>query len=61
MVLSIQTTRQCYDYILDLFNKNNIEFVIIRGFRYLPDKMDTDIDLVIHPNSYQKFKEICLH
>jgi len=56
---NITTTRECYDYILNTFNENNIEFVIIRGFRFLPEKMDTDLDIVIHPNSYPKFVEIC--
>jgi nucleoside diphosphate kinase len=55
----IKTTRECYDYILSLFNENDINFVIIRGFRFLPNKMDTDIDMVIHPDSYTKFTEIC--
>ena len=52
---NITTTRECYDLVLNLFNKHEIEFVIIRGFRFLPDRMDTDIDLVIHPNSYKNF------
>lgn len=56
---NITTTRECYDLVLNLFNEHNIEFVIIRGFRFLPDRMDTDIDLVIHPNSYKKFLEVC--
>ena len=55
----ITTTRQCYDYILDFFNQNNIDFIIIRGFKFLPEKMDTDIDLIIHPNSYNKFLDVC--
>ena len=57
----IATSTQCYDYILNLFNENNIQFVIIRGFRFLPEKMDTDIDLIIHSESYDKFKELCKH
>lgn len=56
---NITTTRECYDLVLNLFNEHEVEFVIIRGFRFLPDKMDTDIDLVIHPNSYDKFLKVC--
>jgi len=56
---NITTTRECYDLVLKLFNEHEVEFVIIRGFRFLPDRMDTDIDLVIHPNSYNKFLEVC--
>ena len=57
-MINITTTRECYDYVLDTLNNNNIEFVIIRGFRYLPEKMDTDIDLVVNPKCYDKFLEI---
>lgn len=56
---NITTTRECYDLVLNLFNEYKVEFVIIRGFRFLPDRMDTDIDLVIHPNSYNKFLDVC--
>jgi len=35
----IITHRDCYNHILNTFNKNNIKFVIIRGFRYLPEKV----------------------
>ena len=56
---NITTTRECYDLVLNLFYKHNVEFVIIRGFRFLPDRMDTDIDLVIHPDSYNNFLEVC--
>ena len=54
----IKTHKDCYNYILDTLNKNNIKFVIIRGFGYLPVKPDTDLDIIINPNSYEKFKEI---
>lgn len=57
-MINITTTRECYDYVLDTLNENDIDFVIIRGFRYLPEKMDTDIDLVINPKCYDKFLEI---
>lgn len=54
----INTHRECYNYILDTLNSNNIQFVIMRGFKYLPVKPDTDLDIVIHPKSYNKFVEI---
>jgi len=53
------THKDCYNYILDTFNENDIKFVIIRGFINLPRTMDTDLDIIIHPNSYNRFKEIC--
>ncbi len=55
---TIITHRDCYHHTLNTFNKNNIKFVIIRGFKYLPEKPDTDLDIIIHPNSYSKFVEI---
>ena len=55
---NITTHKDCYNHILDTLNKNNIKFVIIRGFKYLPLKPDTDLDIVIHPDSYNKFIEI---
>ena len=54
----IITHIDCYNHILDTFNTNNIKFVIIRGFKYLPLKPDTDLDIVIHPESYNKFIQI---
>lgn len=55
---NINTHKDCYNHILNTFNKNNIKFVIIRGFKFLPLKPDTDLDIIIHPNSYNKFIEI---
>ena len=55
---NIITHKDCYNHILDTFNINDIKFVIIRGFKYLPLKPDTDLDIVIHPDSYNKFIEI---
>ena len=54
----IKTHLECYNFIMNLLNTNNIKFVIIRGFKYLPLKPDTDLDIVIHPDSYNKFIEI---
>jgi hypothetical protein len=56
--LKIRTHKECYNHILNTFNRNNIKFVIIRGFRYLPVKPDTDLDIIIHPESYKKFIDI---
>lgn len=58
LLQNINTHKDCYNHILDTFNINNIKFVIIRGFKYLPVKPDTDLDIVIHPDSYNKFIEI---
>jgi len=55
----VKTHKDCYNHVLNTFNKNNIKFVIIRGFRYLPEKPDTDLDIIIHPESYNKFIETC--
>lgn len=54
----LNTHKECYNYILNELNINNIKFVIIRGFKYLPLKPDTDLDIIIHPDSYNKFSEI---
>ena len=54
----IITHKDCYNYILNIFNINNIKFVIIRGFKFLPLKPDTDLDIIIHPESYNKFIKI---
>lgn len=54
----IETHQDCYDYLLDEMNENDVEFVIMRGFKYLPLKADTDLDIVIHPKSYNKFIDI---
>ena len=55
---NIITHKDCYNHILNTLNTNNIKFVIIRGFKYLPLKPDTDLDIIIHPDSYNKFIEI---
>ena len=55
---NIKTHKECFNYVLNTLNSNNIKFVIIRGFKYLPLKPDTDLDIIIHPESYNKFIEI---
>jgi hypothetical protein len=42
-----------YDFIQAL-NDGNIRYVIIRGYKDLPEKPDTDIDLVYHYKDYDK-------
>tara|TARA_B100000886_G_scaffold339921_1_gene306969 strand:+ start:1895 stop:2995 length:1101 start_codon:yes stop_codon:yes gene_type:complete len=55
---NIKTHKECFNYVLNTLNSNKIKFVIIRGFKYLPLKPDTDLDIIIHPDSYNKFIEI---
>tara|TARA_B100001093_G_scaffold509893_2_gene574779 strand:- start:355 stop:1272 length:918 start_codon:yes stop_codon:yes gene_type:complete len=45
---------------IDELNSNNIRYVITRGFKNLPQSPDTDIDLVCHPDDYQKLDSIFL-
>jgi hypothetical protein len=46
-----------YNFI-DKINKLNIRYVCIRGFQKLPEKPDTDLDVIIHLEDYDKFHEI---
>lgn len=54
----IVTHRDCYENILNDFNKNQVIFVIIRGFKFLPEKADTDLDIIIHPSSWDKYNQV---
>lgn len=45
---------------IDELNNNNIRYVISRGFKNLPQSPDTDIDLICHPDDYQKLDSIVL-
>lgn len=54
----IITHKDAYNFILDTFSKNNIEFIILRGFIHLPKKPDTDLDIVINSKDYDKFINI---
>lgn len=56
--MEITTHLDAYNLILDKLNKNNINFIIIRGFKYLPKKPDTDLDIIIKPNDYSKFSDL---
>lgn len=40
--------------------KNNVRYVIIRGFNKLPITPDTDLDIVCHPEDLDKVKDIML-
>lgn len=42
-------------------NKENIEFFIIRGFQHLPEKPDTDLDIVIRDGQFKKTIDIARH
>jgi len=46
-----------YKFIYELQN-NKIRWVVVRGFRKIPFKADTDLDIVIHPNDYEKFSNL---
>ena len=51
-----------YDFeqtMVDL-EKQKIRYVVIRGFKKLPQTPDTDIDLVCHPDDYDKLHNIFL-
>lgn len=54
-----KTHHQNFDKFLQTLNENNIRFIFIRGYRYLPEKADTDLDTIIHPDDWEKYKNIC--
>ena len=56
--LYTQSQHDSYNYFLNILNENDINFIIIRGFKYLPEKPDTDLDTVIHPDSWEKIESI---
>jgi hypothetical protein len=56
--LYIQSQHDSYNYFLKLLNENEINYIIIRGFRFLPEKPDTDLDTIIHPDSWEKIESI---
>lgn len=42
---------EVFNYIFESFNSNNIDYVIIHSYQYLPDRFDSDIDTAINvPN-----------
>lgn len=46
-----------YKLIFELQNQK-IKWIVIRGFRKMPYKPDTDLDIIIHPSDYQKFSKL---
>jgi len=46
-----------YKLIFEL-NNEQIRWIIIRGFRKMPNTADTDLDILIHPDDYLKFSQI---
>jgi hypothetical protein len=40
--------------------RNNVRYVIIRGFKTLPITPDSDLDIVCHPQDLNKLKDIML-
>ena len=39
---------EVFNYILESFNSNNIDYAIIHSYQYLPDRFDSDIDTAIN-------------
>tara|TARA_B110000208_G_scaffold45975_1_gene60961 strand:- start:4220 stop:4822 length:603 start_codon:yes stop_codon:yes gene_type:complete len=48
------THRLDFNTIIDEFNKNNINYTIIRGFMLLPKTPDSDLDIIIEKNDFDK-------
>lgn len=46
-----------YKFLFELQN-SQIRWVTIRGFRKMPWKPDTDLDIVVHPHDYDKFTNL---
>tara|TARA_Y100000310_G_C20405805_1_gene679609 strand:- start:226 stop:426 length:201 start_codon:yes stop_codon:yes gene_type:complete len=46
-----------FNFISEL-NENNVVYYFMRGFAKLPEKPDTDIDLVCHLSSWDTFNKI---
>ena len=55
---SHHTHREIFFNFIDELNKNNITYYFMRGFGKLPEKPDTDIDLVCHLSDWGKYVEI---
>lgn len=52
------THHENFKIFCDTLNNNNIRFVFIRGYQFLPEKPDTDLDTVIHPDDWNNFLNI---
>lgn len=57
--MSNLTHHQSFSIFLQELNEHNIRFIFIRGYKYLPEKADTDLDTVIHPDDWEKYKNVC--
>tara|TARA_Y100000389_G_C17430068_1_gene502033 strand:+ start:47 stop:1447 length:1401 start_codon:yes stop_codon:yes gene_type:complete len=44
----------CFENFIDFLNRENIQYIIIRGFLELPVKPDTDLDIVFKEEDYNK-------
>jgi len=47
-----------FDRFIEELNSNKVKYVIIRGYWQLPVTPDTDLDVVFHPDSYDKMLSI---
>tara|TARA_Y100000389_G_scaffold191790_1_gene218495 strand:+ start:6117 stop:7121 length:1005 start_codon:yes stop_codon:yes gene_type:complete len=56
--MSYETRVDVYNTILNKLNENSINFIIIRGFDFLPTKPYTDIDIIINPKHYNIFLDL---
>jgi len=56
--MSMATHRSVYSSFLDSLNQNKVRYMIIRGFKYLPIKPDTDLDMIVHPGDYDIFLSV---
>ena len=57
--MSKKTHHQNFEIFCNNLNKNNIRFIFIRGYKFLPDKADTDLDTIIYPDDWDKYIKIC--
>lgn len=57
--MSNKTHHENFDIFLQTLNENNVRFIFMRGYKYLPEKADTDLDTIIHPDDWDKYKSIC--
>ncbi len=57
--MSLNTHHNNFDIFLKTLNENDIRFIFMRGYKYLPEKADTNLDTIIHPEDWEKYKNIC--
>tara|TARA_Y100000310_G_C20595340_1_gene770222 strand:- start:641 stop:1306 length:666 start_codon:yes stop_codon:yes gene_type:complete len=56
--MSNYTHREIFFNFINELNENNVAYYFMRGFSTLPEKPDTDIDLICHLSNWDKFIEI---